>query len=202
MSPGLPWYKRYPADFLGAIARAPGGLSAEEIGLLAVVIDLIYHHAAPVPNDPRWLGGLVRVSTRRASQLIASLIARDMLFEVGGNLSNIRAEVELRNAAKAHNNRVLGGSKGGRQRAKNSLEKRAKNSGKFPENELDTSNSSHLGQGQLKHRARDTQKVSPPLPPSAGVDGPQGARSEGGRAEPLVGSPALVRSLARGGRRR
>ena len=122
MTREMPWYKRYPADFIAGVS----GMDAEEIGIYAVVLDLLYDRGKPIPNDPRWLGSMINRSTRKAGRLIASLIERDKLFELDDCLSNMRAEIEMAKALKARNRHMEAGSKGGRARVRNYLENRQK----------------------------------------------------------------------------
>ena len=86
-------------------------MDAEEIGIYAVVLDLLYDRGKPIPNDPRWLGSMINRSTRKAGRLIASLIERDKLFELDDCLSNMRVEIEMAKALKARNQSHGGGLK-------------------------------------------------------------------------------------------
>ena len=137
------WYPRYGSDFVGGVV----GLGPERIGALSIILDLIYDRGGPVPNDARWIGGILGCSTRRARSLIDQLIEREKLFvDGGGRLSNLRAETELQIIRKRIANQQLSGKKGGRT----SRENLAKMRDNYRENTIDTRDIKDLAQGSLK----------------------------------------------------
>ncbi len=88
---GQPWYRHNPRDFLDGIV----GMTPDLIGAYIVTLDLIYARGGPIPNEPRWLGGVMGCSSRAATSLVDRLIAGGKLSLVDGKLSNVRAENEL-----------------------------------------------------------------------------------------------------------
>lgn len=85
-----PWFPMYQADFIGGVIKA--NLTAEEIAVYAMALSLMYDKGEAIDNDPKWLGGLVRLSTRKASKVIASLVEKGKLLVRDGRLSNRRFE--------------------------------------------------------------------------------------------------------------
>ena len=68
----LPYYKRYPRDFLeGTI-----GLSFEEKGAYAIVLDLIYMRDGGLPDDGRYIAGQLGCSVRMWSKIKTALIEK------------------------------------------------------------------------------------------------------------------------------
>lgn len=93
---GLPYYKRYPRDFIeGTI-----GLPFEVKTTYAFILDLIYMQSGKLPDDPRYIAGLLGVSTRKWASLRQQLIDHGKLAASGGYLTNYRALSELENLAK------------------------------------------------------------------------------------------------------
>jgi uncharacterized protein YdaU (DUF1376 family) len=93
-----PWYKRYPSDFIGGIV----GLGPELIGAYSVALDLIQDRGGPVPNDPRWIGGIMGCSTRKAKALIQGLADKGKITISEAGLDNPRAKKDREKAAKKH----------------------------------------------------------------------------------------------------
>lgn len=128
-----PWYKRFPSDFVNGCIS--GHLTAEEVGVYAIILDMIYDRG-PIPNDPRWIGGMVQLSTRRSRQVIQSLIKKGKIQEAGEKLTNKRAEKEAENSAKdarkLSENGVKGAEKTNEKRAE--LNKNNNIAEKEPEN--------------------------------------------------------------------
>ncbi len=69
------WYKREPRKFL----RGVRGMGPEAIGAYVVIVDLILEGESPRPSDLRWLSGWLGCSTRKATLLVASLLATGAL---------------------------------------------------------------------------------------------------------------------------
>lgn len=120
---GQPWYRHNPRDFLDGVV----GMTPDLIGAYIVTLDLIYARGGPIPNDARWLSGMMGCSTRAASSLVSQLIERGKLHLIDGNLSNERARNELETSAKLARNAAETGAKGGRTRAENERQRNKNN---------------------------------------------------------------------------
>ncbi len=93
---GLPYYKAYPRDFIeGTI-----GMSFELKGAYRLVLDLIYMQGGNLPDDDRYISGLLGCSLRKWSALRADLIAAGKLQVSNDCLTNYRAIIELETLAK------------------------------------------------------------------------------------------------------
>ena len=93
---GLPYYKAYPRDFIeGTI-----GMSFELKGAYRLVLDLIYMQGGNLPDDARYISGLLGCSIRKWKSLRDDLIAAGKLQVSGEFLTNKRAEKELETLAK------------------------------------------------------------------------------------------------------
>lgn len=88
---GLPYYKAYPRDFIeGTI-----GMSFELKGAYRLVLDLIYMQGGELPDDDRYISGLLGCSVRKWKTLRAALVDAGKLHPVDGFLTNERALFEL-----------------------------------------------------------------------------------------------------------
>lgn len=84
----LPYYKRFPRDFLeGTI-----GLSFEVKGAYAIVLDLIYMRDGRLQDDPRYIAGQLNCSVRKWTAIRAALIAAGKIRIDRGFISNLRAD--------------------------------------------------------------------------------------------------------------
>lgn len=93
---GLPYYKRYPRDFVeGTI-----GLPFEVKATYSFVLDLIYMQGGELPDDPRYISGLLGVSVRKWNALRQALIDHGKIQVSGEFLTNYRAVSELESLAK------------------------------------------------------------------------------------------------------
>lgn len=93
---GLPYYKAYPRDFIeGTI-----GMSFETKGAYRLVLDLIYMQGGNLPDDPRYISGLLGCSIRKWKSLRAALVEAGKLRVKGEFLTNQRAENELETLSK------------------------------------------------------------------------------------------------------
>lgn len=67
---GLPYYKRYPRDFIeGTI-----GLGFELKTAYAFLLDLIYMQGGKLPDEPRYISGLLECSVRKWKSIRQALI--------------------------------------------------------------------------------------------------------------------------------
>jgi len=83
----LPYYKRFPRDFLeGTI-----GLSFEVKGAYAIVLDLIYMRDGRLADDARYIAGQLGCSVRKWTAIRQELIEVGKLTAKDGIISNFRA---------------------------------------------------------------------------------------------------------------
>ncbi|MEM1150709.1 MAG: DUF1376 domain-containing protein [Pseudomonadota bacterium] len=92
----LPYYKRFPRDFLEGTV----GMTFEEKGAYAIVLDLIYLKQGRLDDDPRWIAGHLGVSVRKWNAIRAALIEKGKIAFEDGCLTNYRAIIELENLSK------------------------------------------------------------------------------------------------------
>lgn len=93
---GLPYYKRYPRDFIeGTI-----GMPFETKAAYGLVLDLIYMQDGNLPDDPRYISGLLGVSVRKWKSLREALIDAGKIQVNGEFLTNYRAVSELETTRK------------------------------------------------------------------------------------------------------
>lgn len=96
MANGLPYYKAYPRDFIEGTIGMPFEIKCA----YRVVIDLIYMQGGKLPDDARYISGLLGCSIRKWSSLRDALILADKIQVSGEFLSNYRADKELETLAK------------------------------------------------------------------------------------------------------
>lgn len=93
---GLPYYKRYPRDlFEGTL-----GMSFELKAAYSLVLDLIYMQSGQLPDDARYIAGLLNVSVRRWNSMRSELIEKGKIQVIGEFLTNYRAVSELESLSK------------------------------------------------------------------------------------------------------
>ena len=93
---GLPYYKAYPRDFVeGTI-----GMPFELKGAYRLVLDLIYMQGGELPDDPRYISGLLGCSIRKWKSLRGKLVHLGKIDVSGEFLTNKRAVKELETLAK------------------------------------------------------------------------------------------------------
>lgn len=97
---GLPYYKAYPRDFLESTA----GMTFEEKGAYRLVLDLIYMQSGRLPDDSRYVAGLLGCSVRKWNALREALIDRGKIHCENGIISNFRADKELEKTRKYQDN--------------------------------------------------------------------------------------------------
>lgn len=93
---GLPYYKRYPRDFIEGTIGMPFELKAA----YSVVLDLIYMQGGELPDDPRYISGLLGLSVRKWNSIRKDLIAVGKIQVNGEFLTNYRAVIELESLGK------------------------------------------------------------------------------------------------------
>lgn len=93
---GLPYYKAYPRDFIeGTI-----GMPFEMKCAYRVVLDLIYMQGGDLPDDARYISGLLGCSVRKWNSVRDFLIGAGKIQVNGEFLTNYRAVSELESLAK------------------------------------------------------------------------------------------------------
>jgi hypothetical protein len=84
MRTGLDWYARNPKKFLGGVQ----GLTARQIAVYNVVIDLIYLYGGGCNNDPKWIAGYVSdMGSAAVRNVITDLIERGLIRRSGKYLT-------------------------------------------------------------------------------------------------------------------
>lgn len=97
---GLPYYKAYPRDFIeGTI-----GMHFEIKCAYRVVLDLIYMQGGELPDDPRYISGLLGCSIRKWKCIRNALVELGKLQVTGAFLTKERAVSELETLAKHQDN--------------------------------------------------------------------------------------------------
>ena len=93
---GLPYYKAYPRDFIeGTI-----GLDFETKAAYRLALDLIYMHGGKLPDNARYISGLLGCSVKKWNSLRERLITAKKLYVSGDHLQNYRADKELETLGK------------------------------------------------------------------------------------------------------
>ncbi|WP_164844634.1 DUF1376 domain-containing protein [Brucella pituitosa] len=93
---GLPYYKAYPRDFIeGTI-----GMSFELKAAYRLVLDLIYMQGGNLPDDARYISGLLGCTMRKWNVLRDELVSIGKIEITGEFLTNKRAVIELETLAK------------------------------------------------------------------------------------------------------
>jgi uncharacterized protein YdaU (DUF1376 family) len=87
---GLPYYKRYPRDFIEGTIGMPFDLK----GAYSMVLDLIYMQGGELPDDARYISGLLGCSSKQWTYFRKALIERGKLEVRGDVLVNNRAHYE------------------------------------------------------------------------------------------------------------
>jgi uncharacterized protein YdaU (DUF1376 family) len=93
---GLPYYKAYPRDFIEGTIGMPFELKSA----YRLVLDLIYMQGGNLPDDARYISGLLGCTIRKWNSLRDQLVAMDKIQVNGASLTNYRAVIELETLAK------------------------------------------------------------------------------------------------------
>lgn len=112
-----PWYKRYPSDFVSGTIM----LSAEEKGVYAILLDLMYDKGEAIVDDAQWLGRVCGCTTRRFNQIKQVLADQNKIILRDGFITNNRFEKQHEKEKKEREKLSENGAKGGEK----SAEKRA-----------------------------------------------------------------------------
>jgi uncharacterized protein YdaU (DUF1376 family) len=112
---GRPWYQRNPADFIMAVR----GFDLETVGAYSLIIDHLNDRDRPLPDDDRFMAGLLHCSPQRWRKLRAFLIDHDKLIVTpDGYLTNRRFEREKAKRQGDSETAQLFGRAGGLERAR------------------------------------------------------------------------------------
>ena len=96
MRNGLPYYKAYPRDFIEGTIGMPFEIKCA----YRVILDLIYMQGGNLPDDDRYISGLLGCSVRKWKSIRSDLIGRGKIDASDGFLTNERARKELETLAK------------------------------------------------------------------------------------------------------
>jgi len=84
----LPYYKRFPRDFFeGTI-----GMGFETKCAYGLVLDMIYMRDGRLPDDPRYISGMLGCSVRKWNSIRSELVELGKLICENGIISNFRAD--------------------------------------------------------------------------------------------------------------
>ena len=97
---GLPYYKAYPRDFIEGTIGMPFEIKCA----YRVILDLIYMQGGNLPDDARYISGLLGCSIRKWKSIRAALVEADKVQVSGEFLTNYRAVKELETLAKLQDN--------------------------------------------------------------------------------------------------
>jgi len=93
---GLPYYQAYPRDFIEGTVGMPFEIKCA----YRVVLDLIYMHGGDLPDDARYISGILGCSIRKWKSIRNSLVEIGKLQVSGEFLTNYRAVSMLETTAK------------------------------------------------------------------------------------------------------
>lgn len=88
---GLPYYKAYPRDFIEGTIGMPFELKAA----YRLVLDLIYMQGGSLPDDARYIAGLMGCSVKKWNSIREELVSMGKIEPRNGVLGNLRADKEL-----------------------------------------------------------------------------------------------------------
>lgn len=110
MPAGRPWYQRNPADFIMAVR----GFELEVVGAYSLIIDHLNDRDRPLPNDDKFMAGLLHCSTKKWRKIRDELIAANKIYITPDDyITNPRFEREHAKRFKAHGEAVEAGRAGG-----------------------------------------------------------------------------------------
>ena len=112
---GLPYYKAYPRDFIEGTIGMPFEIKCA----YRVVLDLIYMQGGELPDDARYISGLLGCSVRKWKSIRSVLVEAGKIQVSGEFLTNKRARKELETLAKLQDNQR---EKASRPRENNGLQ--------------------------------------------------------------------------------
>lgn len=80
---GLPYYKAYPRDFIEGTIGMPGEIKCA----YRLVLDLIYMQGGKLPDDARYVAGLLGYSVRKWNQIRSALIDAGKIAASDGGIT-------------------------------------------------------------------------------------------------------------------
>lgn len=96
MANPLPYYPRYPRD----LVEGTVGMTFELKTTYAFIIDLIYMQNGRLPDDARYIAGLLNCSVRKWNSIKKELLRLDKIQLTDGFISNYRAVTVLESLGK------------------------------------------------------------------------------------------------------
>jgi uncharacterized protein YdaU (DUF1376 family) len=88
---GLPYYKAYPRDFIEGTVGIPFEVKAA----YRILLDIIYMRGGELPDDPRYISGVLGCSARAWNKYRQALLDIGKIRIENGIISNLRADKEL-----------------------------------------------------------------------------------------------------------
>ena len=88
---GLPYYRAFPRDFIDGTVGMPFELK----GAYRIIIDLIYLYGGALPDDARYVSGVLGMSVRKWKSVRQGLLDLGKIHVENEMISNSRADVEL-----------------------------------------------------------------------------------------------------------
>ena len=104
---GAGFYKRYPRDFLEGTALLPFELKCA----YALLLDLIYIQNGELPDDPRYISGVLGCSVRKWNSIRKQLLDHGKIYIKGPFIANFRADKLLITAQKTRDKNAENASK-------------------------------------------------------------------------------------------
>ena len=92
MKNALPYYKRYPRDFLEGTV----GLDLETKGAYSILLDMIYQMGGRLPDDDKWISGQLGCKVARWKAIKSTLLDGGKICMIDGKIANSRADLELK----------------------------------------------------------------------------------------------------------
>ena len=174
MKRGLDWYQRYPIEYLGGVQ----GLTAKQHAVYSVTLELIYIHGGSINNDAKWISGYIKdMGSAAVRNTILEMVNRKKLIIEGDQITNFRAENEVKTRQKQSETNSVSGKKGGEIAAKN---KAAANEN----NGLDQAVASELAEAIRRENIRRKESNDKSLLKKTDKPKPKAARKIGRRIPP------------------
>lgn len=169
---GLPYYKAYPRDFIEGTIGMPFEIKCA----YRVVLDMIYMQDGALPDDDRYISGLLGCSLRKWKSIRNHLIEAGKIYVNGEFLSNYRADSELETLAKLQERQRE--NRRGSNKNKGLQKPRSDHTESEPESEIDTdakASASMDADDVLQNQGfRERLLVAMGVDPVSGLNGPGG----------------------------
>ena len=157
---GLPYYKAYPRDFIEGTV----GMDFEMKAAYRLVLDLIYMQGGKLPDEPRYIAGLLGCSVKKWNGLRERLISAGKIEVRDAYLGNLRADKELETLGKLQDQQRENRSRPNKNKA---LQSPPSN---HTEPDTDTERKEEANASSKKPAARSRQVSDDFQPSSAGMD--------------------------------